>query len=155
MLQNAPSSSAFTNGIADQPRAAKRKASLIEDQRSAGRVMSSTQPRVVAEVREIRAPRVNINNAETSRVGIINALPMPGVQSLLRAVPLDEVNLYLEAENSDDEKRKNKITYTQMDVDIWIDYLPAPALAMAVSERFSAVACEDGEVRAYSPAGRQ
>ena len=81
---------------------------------------------------------------------------MPSVQSVLRSKPIEGVSdIYLEAENSDDEKGKNVITFNRDGEDVWLDYLPAAVLSMAVSENFSAVACEDGDLRVYTSAGRQ
>ncbi|KAF9585251.1 HIR complex subunit [Lunasporangiospora selenospora] len=38
---------------------------------------------------------------------------------------------------------------------VWVDYLPSPVLLMTGNSHFSAVACEDGGVYVYSPAGRR
>jgi protein HIRA/HIR1 len=135
----------------------KRKASLLDGdspRAPKGRMMASTQPRQVGEVREIRAPR----GAIASGSGISGAgktLPVPSIQTILRVKPRGvDSTIYLEAQNAEDLKGKNKITYCANGQDQWLHYLPSAVLAMAMSTAFCAVACVDGSVFAYTPAGR-
>lgn len=81
---------------------------------------------------------------------------MPSVQTVLRTKPVDSaLNAYLEAENADTDEGENRITLTRDGEDEWLDFVPAAVLSMAMSQKFCAVACEDGNLRVYSPAGRQ
>ena len=134
----------------------KRKASLLgeESPRAArGRMMTSTNPRQIGEVREIRAIKVNVTDVAS---GAGRALPTPRIQTLLRVKPVDTDNsCYLEAQNAEDPTKRNKITYCANGQDQWLDYLPSAVLVMAASARFCAVACEDRSISVYSPAGRQ
>jgi len=83
-------------------------------------------------------------------------LGTPQIQSVLRAKPSEGTDeYYLEAENAGTPAGSNKVTFIEDGADIWLDYLPTAILAMAVSESFCAVACEDGSLFVYSHAGRQ
>jgi protein HIRA/HIR1 len=116
--------------------------------------MASTRPRLTAEVRELRAPRASASGGSGSTSG--NTLGSPQIQSVLRATPKDGSDeYYLEAENATTPAGKNKVTFLEDGADVWLDYLPSAMLAMAVSDSFCAVACEDGNLFAYSHAGRQ
>lgn len=80
-------------------------------------------------------------------------LPLPAVQSVLRAL-LDDTT-YLEATNAEDGKGKHKVVYSQSNKNMWLDFVGAAVLGTVVSKAFAALGCEDGEVIAYSPAGRR
>jgi len=155
---------AFTNGnrtgdapVGESSRTAiKRKASLLGDSNpraAKGRMMISTQTRNVDDVRGIRAPRVSIPGGSG---GAARTLPVPCIQNILRAKSRNpDLQSYVEAQNAENAGGKNKVIYSANGQDQWIDYLPSAILGLAMSASFSAVACEDGSVYIYSPAGRQ
>jgi hypothetical protein len=154
MFQNAPS--AFTNGDGAGPsnmRGAKRRVSLhAEDspRGGKGKVMTSSGPRVISEVVEIRAPR-RAAASSSGGGGTSRHLPLPRIQTILRTKTGDDC--YIEASNAGSAKGKNKVTYVQADEDQWLDYLSSAVVVMAGNERLGAVACEDGEVIAYGIGG--
>ncbi|KAF8938878.1 HIR complex subunit [Dissophora ornata] len=61
----------------------------------------------------------------------------------------------LECHNSISGEQPSKVIYSQKGVVVWVDYLPSSVLLMAGNSHFSAVACEDGGLYIYSPAGRR
>ncbi|KAI1295149.1 HIR complex subunit [Mortierella claussenii] len=61
----------------------------------------------------------------------------------------------LECHNSIAGDQPSKIIYSQKGAVIWVDYMPSPVLLMTGNSYFSAVACEDGGIYVYSPAGRR
>lgn len=154
MLRDAPSRSDFGNGVNQlEARGSKRKAITLGDT-SSGRNMASSRPRIVPEVRELRAPRVPASGGAGPSNG--KMLGMPQIQSALRAKSKEGTDeYYLEAENASTPSGHNKVTFIEDGADIWLDYLPTAVLAMAISEHFCAVACEDGNLLLYSHAGRQ
>lgn len=82
-------------------------------------------------------------------------LGAPRVQSSLRATPRGGTDeYYVEAENASG-KGKSRITFIEDDADVWLDYLPSAILALAISDIFVAVGCEDGNLFVYTHAGRQ
>ena len=149
MLRDAPNRSDFGSGVNQlEPRGSKRKAISISDP------SRNARPRVQPEVTDIRAPRAAGSSGSGSASGKV--LGAPRVQSVLRATPRNGTDeYYIEAENSSSSKGKNKVTFIEDGADVWLDYLPSAVLAMAISESFCAVACEDGNLFAYSHAGRQ
>ncbi|KAK8853078.1 hypothetical protein IAR55_003779 [Kwoniella newhampshirensis] len=163
MFQEA--SSAFGNAsrqangdLGSSPRiAAKRKAHLFVnedgDRPVRGRIMPTTQARQDAAVQVIRAPRILTPSSSSSSS---RSLSVPQVQSVVRATQTDSSSkaAYLEAHNAINDTGQTIITFSKDGENLWIDYLPSPVLAIAVSSSFSAVACEDSSVRVYSPAGR-
>jgi protein HIRA/HIR1 len=161
MFQNAHM--AFQDGerdvnVGEPSRGHKRKASLLGDDRDRqpkGRMMISAQVRAAVELREIRAPRVPVASSSSSSGERV--LPIPSVQTVLRAKPRDGLDdtVYLEVHNAADAKGKNKVTYAQGGQDIWVDYVPGGVLAASVGRDFGVVACEDGDVVGYSTAGCQ
>ena len=138
----------------------KRKASLIGDDGGRvprGRTMGSSAARQVGEVREIRAPRVAIAFSGSSGGSGGRTLPVPRIQTVLRAKPNDssDETLYIEAQSAESLSGRNRVAYCQGGQDLWLDFLPSAIMVMAITERFCAVGCEDGSIVAYSPAGRQ
>ncbi|KAF9206226.1 HIR complex subunit, partial [Haplosporangium sp. Z 27] len=61
----------------------------------------------------------------------------------------------LECHNSIAGEQPSKVIYSQKGSVIWVDYLPSAVLLMTGNSLFSAVACEDGGVYVYSPAGKR
>ncbi|KAF9974826.1 HIR complex subunit [Actinomortierella ambigua] len=61
----------------------------------------------------------------------------------------------LECHNSLTGDEPNKVICSQRGNILWTDYLPSPVLLMTGNAHFSAVACEDGGLYVYSPAGRR
>lgn len=61
----------------------------------------------------------------------------------------------LECHNSITGEQPSKIICSQKGVVVWVDYLPSPVLIMTGNSHFCAVACEDGGLYVYSPAGRR
>ncbi|KAG0244912.1 HIR complex subunit [Actinomortierella wolfii] len=61
----------------------------------------------------------------------------------------------LECHNSLTGDEPNKIICSQRGNVLWTDYVPSPVLLMTGNAHFSAVACEDGGIYVYSPAGRR
>lgn len=149
---------AFVNGIDNDPSrgSQKRKASLLGDTspRARNRPMTSSQPRQIAQVRKIRAPRLAMAGSSSGQTGY--KMPVPGIQTVLRAIPQDsDEAVYIEAHNAEDSKGKNKVIYCQDGQDQWIDFVPSAVVCMAISSRFATLGCEDGNLFVYSPAGRQ
>lgn len=151
LLRDAPNRSDFGSGVNQlEPRGSKRKAISLSDP---NRNTPTSRPRAHAEVKDIRAPRAAVASGSGSSSG--KQLGAPRVQSSLRATPRGGTDEYfIEAENSSG-KGKNKVTFIEDDADVWIDYLPTAILALAISENFVAVACEDGNLSVYTHAGRQ
>jgi protein HIRA/HIR1 len=154
MLRDAPSRSDFGNGVNQlEARGSKRKAITLGDN-SSGRNMASSRPIISPEVKELRAPRVPASGGSGPSSG--KMLGTPQIQSVLRAKSSEGTDeYYLEAENAGTPAGSNKVTFIEDGADIWLDYLPTAILAMAISESFCAVACEDGNLLVYSHAGRQ
>ncbi|KAG0362558.1 HIR complex subunit [Podila minutissima] len=61
----------------------------------------------------------------------------------------------LECHNSITGDQPSKVICSQKGAVVWVDYLPSPVLLMTGNANFSAVACEDGGLYIYSPAGRR
>ncbi|KAF9026589.1 HIR complex subunit, partial [Haplosporangium bisporale] len=61
----------------------------------------------------------------------------------------------LECHNSVTGDQPSKVICSQKGAVVWVDYLPSPVLLMTGNANFSAVACEDGGLYIYSPAGRR
>jgi protein HIRA/HIR1 len=116
--------------------------------------MASSRPRIAPEVKELRAPRVPASGGSGPSSG--KMLGIPQIQNVLRAKSSEQTDeYYLEAGNAGTAAGRNKVTFIEDGGDIWLDYLPTAVLAMAISENFCAVACEDGALLVYSHAGRQ
>ena len=62
---------------------------------------------------------------------------------------------YLEARNSDTARGKTVVTLSDDGENRWLDVLPSAALSVCLTNRFAAVACEDGSLVVYSSAGRR
>ncbi|KAG0265506.1 HIR complex subunit [Actinomortierella ambigua] len=77
-------------------------------------------------------------------------LGMPRVKSF---IPRNRAGL--ECHNSLKGDEPNKVICSQRGNILWTDYLPSPVLLMTGNAHFSAVACEDGGLYVYSPAGRR
>ncbi|ADV24167.1 protein HIR1 [Cryptococcus gattii E566] len=150
------SSSAGT--VSNSPRTGdKRKASgSYEDPTRGlrGRGMPLQQPAQLSEVQIIRARMVAPSSSGTG--SSVADLPHPQVQSILRTQPIGNGSrgIYLEARNTSHPDEKNVLGYFTADEQRWMDYLPKAALAVTITKQFCAVACEDGSLRVYSPAGR-
>ena len=132
----------------------KRKASNFDDDRAVrGRMMGSTS-KTTGEVREIRAPRVQINSGKGSGERL---LPVPGVQTVLRVQSpgADDGQIYLEARNSETARGKTVVTLSDDGENRWLDVLPSAVLAVHLTNQLAAVACENGSLVVYSPAGRR
>lgn len=152
LLRDAPNRADFSSGVNQlEPRGSKRKAISISDP---SRNTPVSRPRLLAEPHEIRSVGGSaIAGPSSSRV---NLLPPRRVLETLRATPESGTDeYYIQAENSSNHKGKNKVTFVEDDNDIWLDYLPTAILAMAITDSFCAVACEDGGLVAYTHAGRQ
>lgn len=88
------------------------------------------------------------------------ASPLMAVSKVRLGVPrvLSHItrNKYgLECHNSITGEKPSKVMLSQKGVVIWTDYLPSPVLITTGNSHFSAVACEDGGLYVYSPAGRR
>ena len=154
MLRDAPNRSDFGNGVNQlEARGSKRKAITLGES-SSGRSMASSKPRISPEVKELRAPRVPASGGSGLSSG--KMLGTPQIQSVLRAKPTTGTDeYYMEAENAETPAGSNKVTFIEDGEVIWLDYLPTAILAMAISESFCAVACEDGNLLLYSHTSRQ
>ena len=153
MFQDVPHN--LVNGESSSPRAAaKRKANLLGDESRApkGRMMISARDATGGDVRELRAPRVPIAG---SGAGPSKLLPVPSVQTLLRATSRDDPGVHIEASNAATAAERNRITLVVSGQDVWVDYVPSAVLCMTATSKFAAVALENGSLLLYSPAGRQ
>ncbi len=123
--------------------------------------------------------------SEIRPVNVVSWVGSSGVDGVLLSVPslktvltirVEDSNDVLEAKNPADGSRQS-ITFSCLGIDLihycscsvgpsevqystnkdiqWLDYLPSPVLALAVSTKFSAVAMEDGTVSVYSRTGRR
>ncbi|WRT70374.1 uncharacterized protein IL334_007372 [Kwoniella shivajii] len=151
---------AFGNGSrqinGDSPRAGlKRKPVLFAEEETRtvkGRLMPTTEPNLTS-VEVLRAPRVAVQSGPSSSG---RSLPIPQIQSIVRAtLPQAEGTGYLEAHNSTTIDGTNKIIFVRDGESQWVDYQSSAVLALAVTSKVCAAACEDGSVVVYSPSGRQ
>ncbi|WVR00330.1 hypothetical protein IAU59_007473 [Kwoniella sp. CBS 9459] len=163
MFEDAHNAFAYGQGqngeSSSSPRAgAKRKAVLFSDDESRavrGRMMGSTLNGQAAPVEILRAPRITIASGSTSTSAGHATLPVPQVQSIVRAaMHVEEGNAYIEAQNSSTAGGVNKVRFSRDGNNQWITYLPSAVLALAVTSAFCAAACEDGTVKIHSTAGR-
>nr|XP_018260715.1 uncharacterized protein I303_06430 [Kwoniella dejecticola CBS 10117]OBR82873.1 hypothetical protein I303_06430 [Kwoniella dejecticola CBS 10117] len=132
----------------------KRKAVFAEDESRAvrGRLMGTTQSDN-SPIEVLRAPRVAISAGPPSRG---RTLPVPQIQSVVRAALLpSEGTSHFQAQNAKTQDELTKISFSKDGQGQWVDYLPSPALYLAITSKMSAVATEDGVVTIYSPAGRR
>ncbi|KAK9474661.1 TUP1-like enhancer of split-domain-containing protein [Dipodascopsis tothii] len=81
-------------------------------------------------------------------------LGVPKVRAFLSLQP-DKSSLVFEARNGAGDRAPTKITLSKRGQVFWTDFLPKMALLMTGNTAFWAVACEDGSVVVYSPAGRR
>ncbi|KAF9413406.1 HIR complex subunit [Podila epigama] len=94
----------------------------------------------------------------TSRLAI--ASPLLAVSKVRLGVPRVKSHITrnragLECHNSLTGHQPSKVIYSQKGAIVWVDYLPSAVLLMTGNSTFSAVACEDGALYIYSPAGRR
>ncbi|KAF9936720.1 HIR complex subunit, partial [Modicella reniformis] len=94
----------------------------------------------------------------TSRNAI--ASPLLAVSKVRLGVPrvrshITRNRFGLECHNSITGEQPSKIICSQKGAVVWLDYLPSSVLIMTGNSHFSAVACEDGGLYVYSPAGRR
>ena len=130
------------------------------------------------EVREIRSNAMLPPPSTGSGLdfhGQTHALPPPSLKTFLEA-RVEETGDTLEVRNSEDHGgtslflsfvRKpelyrvyvepSEVTFfTSKEKSVqWLDYLPSPALSVCASNRFAAVAMEDGSINVYSLTGRK
>ncbi|WVQ81686.1 hypothetical protein IAT38_003811 [Cryptococcus sp. DSM 104549] len=130
----------------------KRKADVFDDDSLRGRTMAMTPSRQGDAVQVLRAPLVASSSGGASSSN--RALPIPQIQTLVRAAPSDNTGVYFEARNASRSQGPTTLMYGKAGQELWVDYASAAVLAVVVTTAFCAAACEDGSVRVYSPAGR-
>ncbi|KAG0328355.1 HIR complex subunit [Dissophora globulifera] len=94
----------------------------------------------------------------TSRLAI--ASPLLAVSKVRLGVPRVRSHITrnragLECHNSISGEQPSRVVYSQKGAVVWTDYLPSSVLLMTGNSQFTAVACEDGGLYVYSPAGRR
>ncbi|KLT43237.1 WD40 repeat-like protein [Cutaneotrichosporon oleaginosum] len=131
----------------------KRKASMSGDddygRPTKGRSLGPS--RALPPVQEIRAPLVTISGGSLG--GGVQPLPFPRPQTGIQTNQEDG-NGSFKAVNVESPQGYS-VTFSQGGSDLWMDFLPSPAIIIAATSQFCAVTCLDGTVRTYSTGGRQ
>ncbi|KAG9255554.1 TUP1-like enhancer of split-domain-containing protein [Emericellopsis atlantica] len=64
-------------------------------------------------------------------------------------------NLILEAKNDPSPKDPSHVVVTKRGVIVWEEFLPRAVILVAANKNFWVVACEDGSIHTWTPAGRR
>ncbi|KAK5996468.1 Protein HIR1 [Cladobotryum mycophilum] len=79
---------------------------------------------------------------------------LQGDSTMEEATKLGE-NIILEAKNDPSPRDPSHVTVTKRGALIWQEFLPRPVILVTASRNLWAVACEDGSLHVWSPAGRR
>ena len=158
----------------------KRKSSaadLLDDRPSKARTLGGDRVRESVPIRELAAPPAAqlgssaASDWSTTR-NLAGRLPWPSLLTYLK-VSVEGLEDILEGRNSEDGGMSaslscrlphsyeiypiapSEVIYVSGKQTQWLDYLSSPALGLAATTTFSAVAMQDGSVNIYSPNGRR
>ncbi|KAL4246407.1 Protein HIR [Abortiporus biennis] len=86
--------------------------------------------------------------------GVAGRLPSLSLLTYLKA-SVEGSEDYIEGRNAEDGVSPPEIIFVSGKQTQWLDYLPSPILALTTTNKFSAVAMQDGTINVYSPTGRR
>lgn len=102
----------------------------------------------VSQVR-LAVPKIRSHILRPLERGILQ-----GESSLDEASKVSE-NIILEAKNEVNHRDPSHVTVTKRGALIWHEFLPRAVILVTANKNFWAVACEDGSIHTWTPAGRR
>lgn len=112
------------------------------------------RPAVVSPALAVSQVRLAVPKVRSHILRPLERGVLQGQTTLEDAIKLSE-NIVFEAKNPAQIRDPSHITTSKRGVLLWQDFLPRAALLVTGSKHFWSVACEDGSIYVWTPAGRR